>query len=193
MPENHRHPRDRYRAIDWAKSVVKTNKDWVVLDTESNGIGESATVLHIAILSNKGEVLMDQIIRPKTRAKVDQEIIVGLGLNSRKELNAAPTLEDVGEQFVKALQGKNVITYNAEFRQRILEQSGVEFSGHMNCAMKPFAAFIGEWHSGKQDYKFQKLPKPKKRWNALDDCKATYDLIHFMAEFQKPKPWWQLW
>lgn len=170
-----------------------TSHKWIVVETESTGFDKKATVIQIAIMSGEGQELFESLIRPSPRAKVSQEFL-DLKI-SRNDLDAAPPAKEVFRQAEKLLSGYSRISFNAEFRQRVLEQSGIGFVPSIDCVMLPYSAFIGSWMRTKSEYKFQGLPKPGRKWHAMDDCKTTIDLVRFMAEYPKPefKPWWRFW
>ena len=189
VPAQHRKPQDRQRSIEWAKSWIEGSDDFVILDTESNGFGNKATILHIAIVSREGKELLDLLVRP-TQGIADN-LIEEMGVDW-KVLGNAPRADELNDQVTAVLQNKSILTFNSEFRERIFDQTGFN-PQKMTCVMIPFSQFIGEWHPKKSDYKYQPLPKPGGGWNALDDCKTTLDLLHLMASHKKAKPWWQVW
>jgi DNA polymerase III epsilon subunit-like protein len=92
-----------------------------------------------------------------------------------RKLARAPSYPELSRHLAKALRGKRVISYNAQFDERLLHQTaqrngGRHISATWICAMKQYAAFKG---------KCTKLPGNKHR--ALADCKAVLRLIKKMA------------
>lgn len=194
VPSSHRNFNDRLRSIKWAERLVSTANRGAVVETESTGIDNKYTVIHIAITSGRGEELFESLVKLISRASVAQDFLDGHGL-TRKELNAAPTAQELSAEIKKALSGYSEVTFNAEFRERICRQTGIGSGASMECVMISYSAFLGDWMASKSEYKFQKLPKPGRKFHAMDDCKTTVDLIRFMASFPKPevKPWWRFW
>lgn len=55
---------DRRSAVSWARWALVT-RNVVILDTETTGLGADAEVVELAVLSPRGEVLFDSLVRPR--------------------------------------------------------------------------------------------------------------------------------
>jgi len=95
----------------------------------------------------------------------------------------------------RALEGRTVITYNAEFDRRLLTQSaafaGVETPHFLwECAMLKYAQFMGDWDRYRNAYRWHKLRGGDH--TAVGDCKATLAYITQMATGTIRKDNWHL-
>jgi hypothetical protein len=50
-------------AIDWARELMG-RQDWVLLNTETTGLGPDDEVVEIAVLDPTGRALLDTLVRP---------------------------------------------------------------------------------------------------------------------------------
>lgn len=155
---------DKTRAQQWAKQLRARKSGWVVLDTDHTGYGDDDIITRVAVVSPTGEILFNRSI-PARKSK---------GASLRK------LLDDLDQ----VVGTKEIITYNAEFRERIFEQTceawgcDPEFFD-FDCAMLQYSAYVGE--PGKYDgYKYQKLPKTGTSEAA--DCIAVLNLLKVMAD-----------
>ena len=182
-PKSHRCPADQQKAIEWARNLLDTD-DWLILDTESTGKeASSSSIVQIAVLSPKGEVLFNSHIRPASGARVSALLLEDMEI-TRKDLKNASSLEDVLLKLVPIIGRKRIISYSADWREEIL---------HWNCqrmcvekpkwiwidAMRPFSAYVGVWWESKNDYKFQALPSVAHE--SVTNCRETLHLIRRLA------------
>ncbi len=132
----------------FAEMVNKGN--WVVIDTETTGLGDDAQIVDIAIVAPTGEILMDCLVRP-TRA-IENGAMQAHGITNQMTESAfswamlRPTVMDL-------IRGKNVITYGATFDRRMFHQSDdahnfehYDWCAESNwaCCMEVFAQVYGE-------------------------------------------------
>jgi DNA polymerase-3 subunit epsilon len=174
---------DRAAARDWAQSLVNRD-DWVIVDTEATDIDASGELLEICVLSPHDQVLFDTYVKPIGRVSDGARNFHGI---SGGKVKRAPSYPDVHDRIIAAIGGKTVISYNAEYRKRLLERTARQHGLRVprlewDCAMVQYAAFFGEWADWKGEYKWQKLPGAQHR--ALGDCRATLTLIKQMAKGQ---------
>lgn len=183
---------DEAAARAWARDVLAG--DFVILDTETTGLGIWSQIVQIAIIDQTGRVLLDTLVRP-TR-EPDQQAVAIHGLTNER-LQDAPFFPDVREQIVQAIAGKRVIIYNASFDLDMLFQSDELFRcdvddawtplgqdawrdlARFECAMLKYSAYVGDWSDYHGSYRFQRLPGGDH--SALGDARATLRLLERMA------------
>lgn len=169
--------------------------DFVVLDTETTGLGSTAEICQIAIVDAGGEVLLDTLVKPVRPIPADATRIHGI---TNEMVTDAPAWADVLPQVVELLTGRAVVIYNAQFDYDMLRFStrtaGLpEFEGRSlakwYCAMETFAEVYGEWNEYHGNYRWQRLTTAARHYDlpvedahsALGDCRMTLAVCRAMA------------
>ncbi len=145
---------DSIHALAWAREIV-TRDDVLYVDTETTGVrfGQD-DVIDIGIVDHLGNIVMDQLVRPLVAVPADAEAIHGI---SNRQVQAAPTLNQVWPDVKSLLDGKVLVSYNCSFDSGMLEyaarrrQLDPVVSNRWDCAMEAFAAWNGEsshWRPG---------------------------------------------
>jgi len=181
--------RRRQMAINWAKKVLDQKDKYVILDTETTGLGENDVIIQLAVIDIEGNPIINTLIKPSKRKRISTESteIHGIKIGDLKD---APTLLEIVDELEAAVKGKKAIIYNAEFDERMLFQTMIQddfrkfIKFRMNCAMKHYAAFVGQYSEYHGDFKFQRLPGGDH--TAGGDCLATLEVIKKMAMYEEP-------
>jgi DNA polymerase III subunit epsilon len=174
----------REDAIRWARSLL-SGGEFVVLDSETTGLGNPIDFVEVGVLSSRGEPLFDSLIKPSCHidpraARVHGHTVESLA-GERRFFEVYPDLLDV-------LWAKRVVVYNASYDRRVWDAAvgrlgaRAALAGELapwECAMRAFAAYMGE-RSKRGGYKSQKLPGADH--TAIGDAQATLRLIERMAE-----------
>lgn len=173
----------QHDSIRWAASVLANSSSHLIIDTETTGLSGRDEVIEISIIEMNGNKVFHSHIKPPKRRKMppEAEKVHGISISFLKD---KPTLEQVWPGIQAALCGKTLIAYNAEFDERLLRQTCRKYNlqplgNRWECAMIPYAAWVGEWNDYRNDYKWQKLPSAGH--DALSDCLATRKIIIEMA------------
>lgn len=152
------HAEDKYETQLWARKVLRSSQ-WVILDTDHTGFGDDDTIVGITVMAPDGRVLLTRKIPPRKTKGTSFKALL--------------------QELLQVVGGKEIVTYNAEFRERIFLQTcdawgcNSEFFD-FECVMLRFAAYVGE--PGKNgEYKYQKLPKTGSGEAA--DCHSVLNLI----------------
>lgn len=160
----------------------------VILDTETTGLSENAQVLELAIIDMQGRELLNTLVKPSSPIGSKAREIHGI---SREHVRDAPTVADLAMHLRAILQDRRVVTYNAEFDERLLRQSleahGVDMPRGVTfeCAMRAYA----EWYC--PGGRWQKLGNAAKQTGvrvagtphrAMTDCQTTLGVIQAMAQ-----------
>jgi len=174
---------DRDQAQRWAQSWLR-REDWVLLDTETTGLGAEDEVIQIAVLGPGGEVLLNEHLCPQEEIAAAAAALHGL---TNEKLAAEPTYPAVHGRLQDLLFGKRTIVFNAGFDRRLLRQTALRYNVEplattWVCLMRKYAEYVGVWSEDHGNYTFQKLPNPTPgAHNALSDCEAALDLLERMA------------
>lgn len=161
-------PYDRRSAVDWARTVMEV-AETVFLDTETTGLGASAEIVDVAVISASGEVLVNALVKPGRRIPVEATQIHGI---RDEDVAFAPSWEEVIPLVRSVLLDRLVVVYNVGFDRTIVQQCcdrcGVVMPrATWQCAMKAYAAYRQEPSRGRSGF----------RWHRLPDAAAAFGLV----------------
>jgi DNA polymerase-3 subunit epsilon len=178
-------PSDRDQAAQWARTLLGRT-DWCILDTETTGLRHDAEIVQIAIIDPSGHVLLDTLIKPVRPIPWDATHIHGI---TNEQVADAPSFLAIAPQLREIIGGLRVVIYNADYDERLLQQSALAcgwkdydlpiFSADYTDAMEPYSQWVGEWSIRNSNYRWQKLPSGDH--TALGDARATLAIIKQMA------------
>lgn len=115
---------------------------FVVIDTETTGLGASDEIIEIAALSSDGQPLLEQKVWPhQGRVPAASSRVHGLVL---ADLEGSPTWPEVLQELERLLSGRRVLAWNAPFDQRMALQSSRKWRLEQRlppfeCAMRAYA------------------------------------------------------
>ncbi|MBP8055172.1 MAG: 3'-5' exonuclease [Chloroflexi bacterium] len=121
--------------------------DWLVVDTETTGLGNDDEVISVAVVSATGEVLFSEMVRPTQRIHPKASAVNGI---TDEMVVAALPFAEVYSRLVEVLAGRLVLAYNAEFDQRMLRQTCERYGlpvirAEWECVMDLYAAARTRW------------------------------------------------
>lgn len=160
--------------------IVEHPEKFVLLDTETTGLGTADQVIELGILGLDGTVLLDTLVRPTCRISPKATEVNGI---TEEQVAAAPSWAVVWRQAEPLLKGKRLIAYNAAFDVRMLKQScravGVKepFLRSL-CLMEAVAAWRGCRTA------LSHFAKGPQRHRAVDDCRVMLEDI-ILAYYEK--------
>jgi DNA polymerase-3 subunit epsilon len=175
----------RNDVILFAREVLAKKEDYLIIDTETTGLGEKDVIIQFAAIDLDGKLLIDSLVKPKNRKSISKEASAIHGI-SQKHLQNAPYFGDVFYEMIPYLEAKrNLLVFNFDFDMRMIRQTfiadGLNYTGRIfgTCVMKEYAKFAGQWNPLYNDYRYQKLPGGDH--TAVGDCLATLNLIKMLA------------
>ncbi|HDG4082628.1 TPA: 3'-5' exonuclease [Staphylococcus aureus] len=174
------------------------NRNCLILDTETTGLGDNAEIVEIAIIDASGKALLNTLVRPSKPIPAEATAIHGINDEMVKD---APTWPEIGPQMCRLISGKAMAIYNADYDIRLLEQTDriwnvtpkLDSYPQTVCIMQEYAEFYGQ-HSERGGYKRQKLTAAAEQQGvkiegtphrALSDCLTTLGVIKAMAASDK--------
>lgn len=177
------------------KAMIKRG-GFVVLDTETTGLGHGAEICQIAIIDDHGQTLVDTLIKTVNPIPDDASRIHGI---TDAMVQNAPAWGDVLPELQKLLTGVNVVVYNATFDRGMMHKSNeannlpkIDWKtlGPWWCAMEAFAEVYGDWNSYHKSYRWQRLAAAARYYrlpvenahNALGDCLMTLGVVKAMVK-----------
>ncbi|MDP9474888.1 MAG: 3'-5' exonuclease [Actinomycetota bacterium] len=174
----------REDAVRWARSLLSEG-DFLVLDSETTGLGTPIDFVEVGVLSGWGEPLFDSLVKPSCRVEPGASRVHG---QTRESLSGERCFVEVYPDLLDVLWDKRVVVYNASYDRRVWDAAvrtlgaRAALAGKLapwECAMRAFAAYVGE-RSKRGGYRNQKLVGGDH--TALGDARATLRLIEQMAE-----------
>ncbi|MDA5536451.1 3'-5' exonuclease [Yersinia mollaretii] len=184
----------RYGAHNRANKWLKRN--YLILDTETTGLGDDAEIIEISIIDCTGKILLDTLVKPLKAIPAAATAIHGI---TNEMVADAPTWRDIHYQFMVLTNGRTLLIYNAIFDARLIFQtvaaSNLQFSGKKyifdaECVMDSYAEYYGQWDQKRNKFKWQRLSNAAEQQSvvidgvahrALADCKTTLGIIRAMA------------
>jgi DNA polymerase-3 subunit epsilon len=175
---------NREDAVRWARSLL-SGDDFVVLDSETTGLGTPIDFVEVGVVSCRGETLFDSPIKPSCPVESGASRVHG---RTTLSLAGERRFHELYPDLLEALWGKRVVVYNAPYDRRVWDAAvgrlgaRAALAGGLppwECAMRAFAAYVGE-RSKRGGHKNQKLVGGDH--TALGDARATLRLIERMAQ-----------
>jgi DNA polymerase-3 subunit epsilon len=180
----------RQQVILKAREIL--NLQPVVLDTETTGLGSYDEVIEIALVDHQGKLVYESLVRPTISIPPDSTRINQI---TNEMVKDAPAWQDVWNQVQPLVNKKPVVIYNAEFDVRLMQQTHriarIPWTKTFTpvCLMKLYAAYLGEWNSYKNDFRFVTLEKAgalsgislPNSHRAADDTLLAFALLKHLA------------
>ena len=173
---------------------MKLMDNFLVLDTETTGLGNDAEICQIAIIDQDGIALLNRLVKPTVSIPPDASAIHGI---TNADVANAPTFDRVVNLIHDLLDGQDVVIYNASYDLRMLRQSAkacgfnidLTENARFYCAMEKFAEVYGDWNEYRQSYRWQKLSTAAAYYgvavvaahDALGDCFMTLGVVKKMG------------
>ncbi|MDR4896743.1 3'-5' exonuclease [Yersinia kristensenii] len=184
----------KLNAKQCAKRWLKNN--YLILDTETTGLGDDAELIEISIIDCTGKILLDTLVKPLKSIHAAATAIHGI---TNEIVANAPTWKDIHHQFVALSNDRTLLIYNASFDSRLIFQTAAanncpvpetKYIFDAECVMKTYAEYYGQWDDKRNKFKWQRLSNAAEQQGvvidgtphrALADCKATLGVIRAMA------------
>jgi DNA polymerase III epsilon subunit-like protein len=161
--------------------------NYLVLDTETTGLGDQAEICQIAVIDDQGQTLLDTFVKPTRPIPSDATVIHGI---TDEMVSNAMGWKHIGLELALIIARRDVIIYNANYDLKMMRQSGeaagVHTSGWGNiatfhCAMNTFAEVYGDWNYRYSSWKWKPLATACYYYDipvtsahtALGDCRMT--------------------
>lgn len=115
---------------------------YVYLDTETTGLSAKtgARIVEVAIVDDSGRPLFDSLINPGIPIPWGASSIHGI---SDSMVRKQPRFEDVVNEILRIVSGREVVIYNAAFDVEFFPNR-LKNATRVHCAMKAYSASIGQ-------------------------------------------------
>lgn len=195
--------RDERRRRDYAHAKARESArrymrrdDWLVIDTETTGLGESDEIIGITAVDPTGAQVFAAAVRPRAAIHSDATAVHGLTMG---DLACAPSFPEIWPQLRAVLHGHTLVAYDAKFDRRMLEQTSWRYGltppqFRWRCAKNLYAQFWGEpllphgYRSQSLAVACRRLGIPLDKSRAADRCRATLALLRAMAGEEGGQP-----
>lgn len=176
----------KLEAVQWAKELV--HQPFLILDTETTGLGPWDRIVEIAVIDEAGSVLLNTLINPVMHIPAGVTTIHGI---TDEMVRDKPMFQDILPDLEAILADEIVVIYNVAFDTRFLARSGLKVENHsFQCAMLMYAKFSGVWSDYYKNWRRQSLQKAcdycgiqyDTMHRAVSDCEATRQVINYMAQ-----------
>jgi DNA polymerase III epsilon subunit-like protein len=134
----------RGAATSWLTRLF--HDDFVVLDTETTGLGRRDEIIEVGVIDAEGRTLLETLVWPRAgRVPDGARRVHGLGI---EDLEGAPTWPEVLSELQAVLAGRRVLAWNAPFDERMARQSSRLWRvphglPAFECAMRAYALARG--------------------------------------------------
>ena len=163
--------------------------EYLILDTETTGLGAQDEVIELGIIDTDGNTVYHSLFMPNCPISPGAAAVHGITL---ADVFDAPRFCDEWERINAVLSGKTVLIYNASFDIRMLNQTA-KIHGcapllqkeNAPCVMLGYAKYNGEINPKTGSYKWIKLEQALRNegiptnqdHRVIGDCLMTLALI----------------
>lgn len=166
-------------------------QNYIFLDTETTGVGETAELLSIAIVDAEGNVLLDTYVTPVLTKEWPEAMKVN---NITPEFifgGNFPTIEALTPTIVDIITEHTIVMYGADFDSRFISKAIEIAQPQVLCCMERYSEYMGVWDEEKKRMKRHKLinaaEKSQHQWTdtphgALADALATRAVWQFLED-----------
>ncbi len=179
--------------IQKAREIL--SKEPVFLDTETTGLGPFDEIIEIALVNHKGNIIFQSLVHPSISIPMEATWINNI---TNEMVQNAPSWQQIWPDIEPLLNGKIVAIYNSEFDVRLMAQTHRMFQMEWKktftpvCLMKLYAAYLGDWNSYRNDFRYVTLEKAGQQCGiqipnshrAIDDTLLTYELLKYLASLE---------
>lgn len=154
---------------------------FVLCDTETTNVGNSAEVCEFGMVSGNGEVLFGEFVKPKTPISSGSTAIHGI---TNQQVSGCPCWSEISQEILRLLNThkiETVVWYNGEFDLRVCNQSSyaarcpnIRWPDKMYDPIQDFASWIGDWNAKQNGWRWPKLEGGHR---ATQDCLALLSMM----------------
>lgn len=130
--------------------MVSPIKRTVFLDTETTGLDDTDTIVEVAIIDARGEVLIDSLVDPQR--PIPPEVTRRSHKITDKMVAGQPKLEDLWPEIRAAVEGCRVVIYNVDYDRKFFPDK-LECAGELSCALRRFQRLPGTSGKGNSTLK----------------------------------------
>ena len=150
---------------------------------ETTGLNHEAELVEVAIVGDRGDALLDTLVRPRTPPEQRASRVHGLSMDALRE---QARFEAIHGMLARLLTGRTVVAYHAQFDQHVLghacETAGLsQIDCTWECAMLRYEQWRGFRASLATVCEIESIVATAARHRALPDAQRVWNLIRRMA------------
>lgn len=156
------------------------NKDkYLILDTETTGLGNDDEIVEIAIIDMTGEALLHT--KTYTEVPISPEASYINGIHNSDLINM-PTIKELNGTINELFKNKTILIFNEDFDVRMLYQSGFEGDIKSKCLMNLYMNYVDSerWIGLQRAMDYEGIDIIQDH-SALGDCLCCLELIKKIA------------
>lgn len=151
---------------DNIKYIMDNKEKFIILDTETTGLGKNDEIIEISIIDLEGKVLLDTFVKPRVPISKAAFNIHGI---SEEKVKLADTWDIIWPKVKNIVSNKRIIAYNSQFDIRMINQScksnGIDIPKLRHICMMDF---VTEWKGYRP--KLESFTNKSQEHRALSDC-----------------------
>ena len=162
------------------KDIMKNKEKYVILDTETTGLGDKDKIVEIAIIDLDGKELLNTRIYTEVPISPEASYVNGI---KNSDLEGIPTIKELTPKIQELFKDKTILIYNEVFDVRMLYQSGFEGEFNSCCMMNLYMDYINSdrWVGLQRAMEYEGIDIVQDH-SAFGDCKCVLELIKKIAE-----------
>lgn len=114
------------------------------LDTETTGIDRTARMVEVSVVDQDGNVVLDTLVNPGIPIPAGATAVHGI---SDHDVHDAPSHEQVRQDILELVCGREVVIFNAEYDAAVL---GISCLTSIRCCMMRFSRLVDGWNQPRQ-------------------------------------------
>lgn len=162
------------------KDIMKNKEQYLILDTETTGLGDADQIVEIAIIDLDGKELLNTRIYTEVPISPEASYINGI---KNSDLEGMPTIKELTPEIQELFKNKTILIYNKVFDVRMLYQSGFEGEFNSCCMMNLYMDYINSdrWVGLQRAMEYEGIDIIQDH-SAFGDCICVLELIKKIAE-----------
>lgn len=162
------------------KDIMKNKEQYLILDTETTGLGDADQIVEIAIIDLDGKELLNTRIYTEVPISPEASYVNGI---KNSDLKGMPTIKELTPKIQELFKDKTILIYNEVFDARMLYQSGFEGEFKSKCMMYLYMDYINSdrWVGLQRAMEYEGIDIVQDH-SAFGDCICLLELIKQIAE-----------
>lgn len=166
------------------KNLLDNKDKYIILDTETTGLGDHDQIIELTIIDMNGNILFDSLFNPSIEVSEGAENVHGL---TNDMLSNKPIWIDKWDEIKSILKDKVALIYNSSFDYRLMKQTcrafNVEFVPFKTkCLMNLYSDYIeyDRWISLEKAY-MTEVGDITQSHRSRGDCGLCLELIESIS------------